>query len=74
VGGGATLGILADVTDHWKIMGSSSYVRFPLGDKSDEIRWYVGSRYTLAQNWAVRLDYNHRDRDNDVAVSLQAFF
>jgi hypothetical protein len=74
VGGGATLGVLADMTDHWKIMGSSSYLRFPLGDKSDEIRWYVGSRYTLAQNWAVRVDYNHRAHDNDVAVSLQAFF
>ncbi len=74
VGGGATLGVLADVTDRWKLMGSGSYLRFPLGDKSDEIRWYVGSRYTLAQNWAVRLDYHHRERDNDVVVSLQAFF
>lgn len=74
VGGGATLGVLADVMDRWKLMGSGSYLRFPLGDTSDEIRWYVGSRVTLGQNWAVRLDYNHRDRDNDVAVSLQAFF
>jgi hypothetical protein len=30
--------------------------------------------YTLSQNWALRLDYNHRDRDNDVVFSMQAFF
>ncbi len=74
VGGGATVGILADLTDRWKLMALGSYLRFPLGDQSDEIRWYVGSRYTLAQNWAVRLDYNHRERDNDVLFSIQAFF
>jgi hypothetical protein len=74
VGGGATVGMLADVTDRWKLMLSGSYRRYPFGDKSDDIRWYVGSRVTLAQNWAVRMDYNHRDRDNDVVVSLQTFF
>lgn len=74
VGGGATVGMLADVTDRWKLMLSWSYRRYPFGDKSDDIRWYAGSRVTLAQNWAVRMDYNHRDCDNDVVVSLQAFY
>jgi len=74
VGGGATVGMLVDVTDRWKLMLSGSYRRYPFGDKSDDIRWYAGSRVTLAQNWAVRADYNHRDRDDDVVVSLQAFF
>ena len=31
-------------------------------------------RYTLSQNWALRLEYNHRDHDNDVVFSVQAFF
>jgi hypothetical protein len=74
IGGGATVGVLADVTDRWKLMASGTYRRYPLGDKSDEIRWYVGSRFTLAQNCAVRLDYHHRDRDDDVAFSIQVFF
>jgi hypothetical protein len=74
VGGGGTIGMLTDITERWKFMATGTYLKFPLGEKSDDIRWYVGSRYTLAQNWAVRVDYNHRDRDNDVAVSLQAFF
>ncbi len=74
VGGGATVGILADMTERWKIMATGSYLRFPLGDKSDDLRWYVGSRFTLAQNWTVRLEYNHRDRDDDVLFRVQAFF
>jgi hypothetical protein len=74
IGGGATVGVLTDLTDRWKLLASGSYLRYVLGEKSDDIRWYVGSRYTLARNWAVRLDYNHRDRDNDVVFSVQAFF
>lgn len=74
VGGGGTVGMLADLTERWKFMATGSYLRFPLGDKSDDFRWYLGSRFTLAQNWTVRLEYNHRDRDNDVLFSVQAFF
>lgn len=74
VGGGGTVGLLVDATDRWKLMLSGSYLRYALGDKSDDIRWYAGSRYTLSQNWALRLEYNHRDRDNDLVFSVQAFF
>ncbi|BFU92680.1 MAG: hypothetical protein NTAFB01_38670 [Nitrospira sp.] len=74
VGGGGTVGMLADLTERWKVMATGTYLRFPLGDKSDDFRWFVGSRFTLARNWTVRLEYNHRDRDNDVLFSVQAFF
>ena len=74
VGGGGTIGLLADLTDRWKLMASGTYLRYALGDKSDDFRWFVGQRYTLLQNLALRLEYNHRDRDNDVLFSLQAFF
>lgn len=74
LGGGVTVGILADVTDRWKVTGSGSYLRYPLGDQSDDIRWYVGSRYTLARDCALRLEYTHRDRDDDLVFSIHAFF
>ena len=74
VGGGGTAGLLADLTDRWKLMASGTYLRYALGDKSDDFRWFVGQRYTLSQNWALRLEYNHRDHDNDVMFSVQAFF
>ena len=74
VGGGGTVGLYGDLTDRWRLMASGSYLRFALGDKSEDIRWFVGQRYTLAQNWALRLEYNHRDQDNNVLFSIQAFF
>jgi len=74
VGGGGTVGMLADLTERWKVMATGTYLKFPLGDKSDDFRWFVGSRFTLARNWTVRLEYNHRDYDNDVLFSIQAFF
>lgn len=74
VGGGGTVGLLADLSDRWKLMASGTYLRYALGDTSDDFRWFVGQRYTLSQNWALRLEYNHRDHDNDVVFSMQAFF
>ncbi len=74
VGGGGTIGLLSDLTDRWKLMLSGTYLRYALGEKSEDIRWFAGSRYSLNQDWAVRLEYNHRDRDNDVLLSVQAFF
>jgi hypothetical protein len=74
VGGGGSVGLLTDLTDQWKLMASGTYLRYALGDKSDDFRWFVGSRYTLAKNWALRLEYNHRDHDNDVMFLVQAYF
>jgi hypothetical protein len=74
IGGGGTAGMLADVTERWKIMATGTYLKYALGEKSDDIRWFVGSRYTLTQNWALRLEYNHRDHDNDALFTVQTFF
>jgi opacity protein-like surface antigen len=74
IGGGASAGFYADFTEQWRILASAGYLRYALGDKSDDFRWSVGQRYTLAQNWALRLEYNHRDHDNDVLFSVQRFF
>ncbi len=74
VGGGGTVGMLTDLTDRWKLMATGSYLGYVLGDKSNDIRWFVGSRYTLSQNWALRLEYNHRDHDNDLMFTVQTYF
>jgi len=74
VGGGGTAGLLTDLTDRWRLMASGTYLRYALGDKSDDVRWFVGQRFTLLQNLSLRLEYNHRDHDNDVMFSMQVFF
>jgi hypothetical protein len=73
-GGGGTVGFLAELTDRWKILASTSYLRFPLGDRSDEVRLSLGQRYTLRQNLAVRLELNRRDRDNEALFTVHAYF
>ena len=74
IGGGGSVGMLADLTERWKLLASGTYLRYPLGDKSDDFRWTVGQRVTLLQNLTLRLDYNHRDYDNDVILSVHAYF
>jgi len=74
VGGGASAGFYADFTERWRLLASATYLRYALGDRSDDVRWSVAQRYTLAQNWALRLEYAHRDHDNDVLFTVQAFF
>jgi hypothetical protein len=74
IGGGATVGMYGDLTDRWRVMVTGSDLRYPLGDKSDDIRWFVGQRYTLGRNRVVRLEYTRRDRDNDVLFAVQASF
>jgi len=63
------------MTDRWSVLLSSTYLKFPLGEKSDDWRLYFGQRYTLQQNLALRLEFNHRDhRDNELLFTVHAYF
>ncbi len=74
-GVGGTLGVMADLTDRWRLLASATYLRFPLGEKSDEVRWSVGQRYTLAKDAALRFEFNHRERrDNEALFTIHAYF
>jgi hypothetical protein len=73
-GGGLTVGAMTDITDRWKFAVSGSYMNFLLGDKSDEWRLTAQQRYTLNRNFALRFDFNHRDRTQELLFNLQAFF
>jgi hypothetical protein len=74
IGGGGTVGVLAQITERWKLLASATYLRFPIGDKSDDVRASVGQRYTISRNVAVRLEYNHRRHDDEALLTLHAFF
>ena len=74
VGGGLTVGAMADITDQWKFAVSGSYINFPLGDKSEEWRLAAQQRYTLKRNFALRFDFNQRARTQELLFNLLAFF
>ena len=43
-GGGASAGLYADLTERWRrLLASASYLRYALGDRSDDMRWSVGN-------------------------------
>ena len=74
VGGGGTAGMLASVTERWKMLVSTTYLRYALGDRSEDWRASVHQRYTVQRNLAFRLEYNHRYREDEALFTLQAYF
>ena len=44
VGGGVTGGVLTNLTEKWKALFSVGYLNYPLGDRSDDVRVFVGHR------------------------------
>jgi hypothetical protein len=74
-GGGGTWGVLADLTDRWRLLATASYLRFPLGERSEEVRWSTGLRYTLAKDAAFRAELTHRERrDTEALFTIHAYF
>jgi hypothetical protein len=74
LGGGATIGAMADVTNRWKFVLSGTYLHFPLGDKSHEWRVSAQQRYTLHKNVALRFEFNQRPRIKEYLLNLHAYF
>jgi len=75
VGGGGTAGLLADLTERWKILLSTTYLRYPVGEDSDDWRVSFQQRFTLQKDLALRLEFNHWDRhDNEAVLSVQVYF
>jgi hypothetical protein len=74
IGGGGTGGALIDLTDRWRLMASGGIFKYAFGEKADDVRWSIGQRYTMNRNLSLRLEYSHRDHDNDVLFSIQGFF
>ena len=74
IGGGITVGALADVTERWKIGLSGTYLQFPIGEKSGEWRISAQQRYTLHKNVALRFDFNQRAGTQEYLLNLQFYF
>jgi hypothetical protein len=74
LGGGASIGALADITDRWKFGVAGTYLNFPAGESSDEWRFSAQHRYTLHKNFALRFDFNQRPRNREYLLNLHAYF
>ncbi len=73
-GGGGTVGLLADITQRWKIYLFTTYLSLPLGERSRDFKVSLHQRYTLQKNLALRLELNRRDHQNEALIRLDAYF
>jgi hypothetical protein len=73
-GGGGTAGLLMDIARWWKIHLFTTYLSFPLGDRSHEFRSSFQQRLTLAKDLALRLELNRRHRQNEGLLRLDLYF
>jgi len=74
IGGGLSVGALADITDRWKISALMTYLGFPAGDKGTEWRFSAQQRFSLSKDLALRLDFNQRANQQEYLLSLHVYF
>ncbi len=74
VGGGMTFGLLAELTSRWKLYLAATYLSFPFGERSSDVRSSLQQRLTLTANLALRLELNRRDHQDDISLALHYYF
>jgi hypothetical protein len=74
IGGGLSAGLLADITERWKIGATTTYLGFPLGDKRPEWRIGAQQRFSLSKDLALRLDFNQRASRQESLLNLHFYF
>jgi uncharacterized protein involved in copper resistance len=78
LGLGPRIGALVDLTGRWRAEAYAYEQSFVAGDK--DTSWNVGlrQRYTLARDWALRLDVSRERQEkqpwNTVLLSLHRYF
>jgi hypothetical protein len=74
IGGGGTVGLLADLTRRWKIQLIATYLSFPLGERDSDFRSSLEQNVTLSKNVALRLELSRRDAQDEAMVTLHYYF
>jgi Domain of unknown function (DUF4105) len=74
IGGGATVGLLTDLTRRWKMQLLATYLSYPIGERSSDFRSSLEQRLTLTQNTALRLALNRQDAQDEIMLTLNYYF
>ncbi|NJN45479.1 MAG: DUF4105 domain-containing protein [Candidatus Competibacteraceae bacterium] len=73
-GPGMTVGVLASVTDRWKILASARYLHYPWGDTGTEKRLRLSQSYTLSKDWLLRFEFAREAGENTALLSVFKYF
>lgn len=71
---GGTAGLLADVTPRWKGHLFATYLSYPLGERSHDLKMSLHQRYTLQKNLALRLELNRQQVLNQKRYEEEGIF
>jgi len=74
IGGGAMVGALTHLSERWKVLTSASYLRYPLGTSSHEVRAFAGQSFVLRRNLALNFEWSYRQKENEAVLRLYAYF
>jgi hypothetical protein len=74
IGGGLSLGALADITDRWRLSATTTYLGFPVGDQGSEWRVSAQQRFSLSRDLALRFEFNQRANQQEYLLHLQVYF
>lgn len=79
-GVGGTIGLLADLASRWRVHLFSTYLTYPLGERSHDLKMSLQQRVTLQKNLALRVEltrrqeFGRRDFQNEAAMTLHYYF
>ena len=59
-GAGGTVGVLTDGRSRWKAHLFATYLSYPLGERSHDLKMSLQQRYTLQKDLTVRLELNRQ--------------
>lgn len=71
---GRTIGIMAHLTERWKLLVSGSYLRYPVGTCSEEVRAFFGQSFMLRRNLALSLEWTYKQKENEAELRFHAYF
>jgi len=74
VGAGMTVGVLASITDRWKILASARFLHYPWGDTGTEKRLRLRQSYALSRDWSLRFELEREAGKNTALLRLFNYF
>ncbi len=74
IGGVLEIGGYVDLTENWQVQIAGSYRNYFLGDEKNMFAATFAQRYSLSQNFDVRLEYNRYDENDEGILSANFYF
>jgi len=72
-GGGGTSGLLVDLTKRWKLHLFTTYLSFPFGNRSHEVRRSLHQRLTLHKDLALRIELDRRKHQTQGLIRVDLY-